>query len=155
MRKVTKITLGSLAGLTAVVIAVSATGGNDGGPVVSATIPSSTSAPVVPAKSAGTASQQQALESAKSYLDIGTGFSRKGLIKQLTSNVEGFSKGDAIWAVNHSGANWNAQAVLSAKAYMSDGQGFSRAGLIDQLTSPYGEEFTLAQATYAANQVGL
>jgi Host cell surface-exposed lipoprotein len=33
--------------------------------------------------------------------------------------------------------------------------GFSRASLIDQLDSPYGGKFTLAQATYAANQVGL
>jgi hypothetical protein len=38
---------------------------------------------------------------------------------------------------------------------MSDGQGFSRASLIDQLTSPYGEQFTYAQAVYAAGQVGL
>jgi hypothetical protein len=35
------------------------------------------------------------------------------------------------------------------------GTGFSRSGLINQLTSPYGEKFTLAQATYAVNQVGL
>ena len=60
--------------------------------------------PAKPAKPAVTVSQQQALDSAKSYLDMG---------------------------------------------------GFSRAGLIDQLTSHYGEQFTLAQATYAANQVGL
>jgi hypothetical protein len=33
--------------------------------------------------------------------------------------------------------------------------GFSRASLIDQLSSSAGEGFTLAQATYAANQVGL
>jgi hypothetical protein len=43
---------------------------------------------------------------------------------------------------------------MSAKSYMDMG-GFSRAGLIDQLTSPYGEQFTLAQATYAVNHVGL
>ena len=65
-----------------------------------------------------------------------------------------FSVADATWAVAHSGADWNAQAVMSAKGYMKLG-GFSRAGLIDQLTSPYGEQFTLAQATYAVNQVGL
>jgi len=99
-------------------------------------------------------SQLQALESAKSYLDMG-GFSEKGLIKQLTSKYgEQFSEPDARWAVAHSGADWNAQAVMSAKSYMDMG-GFSRAGLIDQLTSPYGGKFTLAQATYAANQVGL
>ena len=46
------------------------------------------------------------------------------------------------------------QALDSAKSYLDMG-GFSRAGLIDQLTSHYGEKFTLAQATYAANHVGL
>jgi hypothetical protein len=35
---------------------------------------------------------------------------------------------------------------------MKDVGGFSRGSLIDQLTY---EKFTLAQATYAANQVGL
>jgi hypothetical protein len=100
-------------------------------------------------------SQQQALESAKSYLDMGTGFSEKGLIDQLSSQYgEKFSVADATWAVAHSGADWNAQAVMSAKGYMKMG-GFSRAGLIDQLTSSAGEQFTLAQATYAVNQVGL
>jgi hypothetical protein len=54
----------------------------------------------------------------------------------------------------HAHADWNAQAVESAKGYMQMG-GFSRAGLIAQLTSSYGEGFTLAQATYAADQVGL
>ena len=65
-----------------------------------------------------------------------------------------FSLADATWAVNRSGADWNAQAVLSAKSYLDMG-GFSRSGLIEQLTSQYGEQFTLAQATYAVNQVGL
>ena len=49
----------------------------------------------------------------------------------------------------------DAQAVIAAKSYMSDGQGFSRAGLIAQLDSPYGGQFTVAQATYAAGQAGL
>jgi hypothetical protein len=118
-----------------------------------------TSQPAAPAPAAPagpTASQQQALDSAQGYLSDGQGFSRAGLIKQLTSKYgEGFSLADATWAVDHSGANWDAQAVESAKGYMSDGQGFSRAGLIDQLTSPYGEQFTYAQAVYAVNQVGL
>jgi hypothetical protein len=103
-----------------------------------------------------TMAQQQALQSAKSYLSDGQGFSRQGLIKQLTSPYgEKFSQTDAIWAVDHSGADWKAQAVISARSYMADGQGFSRDGLIEQLTSSYGEDFTLSQATYAANQVGL
>jgi hypothetical protein len=33
--------------------------------------------------------------------------------------------------------------------------GFSRAELIDQLSSKAGEQFTVAQATYAANHVHL
>jgi hypothetical protein len=113
--------------------------------------PPASSAPAAPAP---TVAQEQALESAKSYLDMG-GFSRKGLIEQLSSSAgEGFDHADAVWAVNHSGADWNAQAVESAKSYLEMG-GFSRASLIDQLHSSAGEGFTLAQATYAADQVGL
>jgi hypothetical protein len=112
-----------------------------------------TSAPAAPA--GPTVSQQQALDSAKSYLDMGTGFSRAGLIDQLSSSAgDQFSVADATWAVDHSGADWYTQAVMSAKGYMKMG-GFSRASLIDQLTSSAGEQFTLAQATYAVNQVGL
>jgi hypothetical protein len=121
-------------------------------PATTAPAAPATSAPAAPA--GPTVSQQQALDSAQSYLDMG-GFSRAGLIDQLTSQAgEGFSLADATWAVNRSGADWNAQAVLSAKSYLDMG-GFSRSGLIEQLTSQYGEQFTLAQATYAVNQVGL
>jgi colicin import membrane protein len=34
-------------------------------------------------------------------------------------------------------------------------KGFSRQGLIEQLSSPYGDKFTVEQATLAANAVGL
>jgi hypothetical protein len=132
----------------------SAAVGTNPAPAASQPAAPATSAPAAPA--GPTVSQQQALDSAQSYLSDGQGFSRAGLIKQLTSKYgEGFSQADATWAVDHSGANWDAQAVISAKSYMSDGQGFSRAGLIDQLTSPYGEQFTYPQAVYAAGQVGL
>ena len=119
-----------------------------------------TAAPaVVPASTAPagpTASQAQALESALSYLGDGQGFSRAGLIAQLDSPYGGqFSVADATWAVHNSGADWNAQAVIAAKNYVSDGQGFSGASLIAQLDSPYGGQFTYAQAVYAVNQVGL
>jgi hypothetical protein len=101
-----------------------------------------------------TVSQENAIESAESYLDM-SGFSRAGLIDQLSSQYgEGFPTADAVFAVNHIDVDWNAQAVKSAKSYLDMG-GFSRAGLIDQLSSPYGEQFTVAQATYAANKVGL
>jgi hypothetical protein len=79
------------------------------------------------------------------------GFSQAGLIHQLTSAYgEGFSHADAVWAVNHAHANWNAEAVESAKSYLEMG-GFSRAGLIHQLESPYGDQFTHAQAVYGVN----
>jgi hypothetical protein len=106
-------------------------------------------------KPAGTVSQRQALRKAESYLDM-KGFSRKGLIQQLSSDAgEGFSKADATWAVDHlSGVNWNEQAVRSGKAYL-DMTGFSRAGLIQQLSSDAGDGFTKAQATYAAGKLGL
>ena len=116
----------------------------------------STQAPT-PTAAPATEAQQQALDSASSYLDMGTGFSRHGLIEQLTSSAgDGFARADAVWAVNARGAvNWKQQAVLSAKGYLKMGTGFSRASLIDQLSSSAGEGFTLAQATYAADQVGL
>lgn len=103
-----------------------------------------------------TAAQEQALQSAQGYLSDGQGFSRKGLIDQLTSSYgSGFTKAQAEWAVRHLHPDWNAQAVISAKSYMADGQGFSRAGLLDQLTSAYGSGFTQAQALHAVNVVGL
>jgi hypothetical protein len=101
-----------------------------------------------------TVAQQQAIESANSYLRLG-GFSRAGLIQQLSSSAgEGFPKAVAKFAVGHVQVNWNEQAVKSAKSYLEIG-GFSRAGLIQQLSSSAGEGFTHAQAVYAVNHVGL
>ena len=109
-----------------------------------------------PPNSSMTAAQQQAVDSAKSYLSGGMGFSEQGLLKQLTSSYgEGFSKSDAQFAISYLHPDWNAQAVQSAKNYLSGGQGFSRQSLIEQLTSSYGEGFTQAQAEYAVSQVGL
>jgi hypothetical protein len=47
------------------------------------------------------------------------------------------------------------QALDSAQSYLAMGSGFSEQGLIKQPSSPYDDQYTLAQATYAANQVGL
>ena len=117
------------------------------------TPPASTSTP--PASNM-TVAQQQAVESAKTYLAMGSGFSRAGLIQQLSSSAgEGFPEAVAIFAVDHLHVNWNEQAVESAKGYMSSIGGFSRAGLIQQLSSSAGAGFTYAQAVYAANKVGL
>lgn len=109
-----------------------------------------------PAAPKYTVAQENAIESARSYLAMGSGFSRAGLIEQLSSTSgDGFTRRLAVFAVNHIKVNWNQQAVLSAKAYLSEGTGFSRASLIDQLHASAGDGFTLAQATYAANHVGL
>lgn len=101
-----------------------------------------------------TVAQQNAIQSAQSYLEM-SGFSRAGLIQQLTSKAgEGFKMADALFAINHIKVDWNKEAVESAKSYLDMG-GFSRASLIQQLSSKAGEQFTPAQAKYAADHVGL
>ena len=104
-------------------------------------------APQQPAEPALTTGQQQAVQKAKSYLDMG-GFSRTGLIKQLAFG--GFSEADATFAVDRIAPDWNAQAVQKAKSYMEMG-GFSRAALIKQLT--FGG-FSEAEAEHGAKAVG-
>lgn len=93
---------------------------------------------------AGSPGQRNALDSAKSYLEL-TAFSETGLVEQLES--EGFSNADARWAVANVTVDWNAQAVASAKSYL-DLTSFSRSGLIEQLES---EGFTSAQASYGVS----
>lgn len=123
----------------------------------SAPAPAATAPAPAPSHSAPamTVAEQQAVDSAQSYLDMGKGFSRSGLIEQLTSSAgEGFAVADATYAVDQLNPDWNAQAVESAKGYMEMG-GFSHASLMEQLTSSAGEGFTEAQAAYAVTQVGL
>lgn len=99
-------------------------------------------------------SRANALREAKSYLRM-TAFSRAGLIDQLSSKYgSGYSKADAVWAVNHLNVSWNKQAVRAAKSYLKMSP-FSRSALIRQLSSKYGSQFTHAQAVYAVNKMGL
>ena len=95
-----------------------------------------------------TASQENAISTAESYLDFGA-FSKSGLIDQL--KFEKYSAADARFAVNHITVNWNEQAAKSAASYLDFGS-FSRQGLIDQLKF---EGFTTQQATYGVNTTGL
>lgn len=95
-----------------------------------------------------TASQENAISSAESYLDFAA-FSKSGLIDQL--EFEKYSTADARFAVNHITVNWNEQAAKSATSYLDFGS-FSRQGLIDQLEF---EGFTTQQATYGVNTTGL
>lgn len=66
----------------------------------------------------------------------------------------GYKVEDATWAVDQLDVDWKKQAVRSAKNYL-DYTPFSHQGLIDQLSSPYGAQFTLEEATYAVNKIGL
>jgi hypothetical protein len=107
-----------------------------------------------PTAAAPTRAQENALRSAENYLTL-KGFSKKGLIQQLSSEYgDGFRKADATWAVEHLDVNWNEQAVRAAEGYL-ELKGFSRQGLIQQLSREYGDQFTVKQATYAVNKVGL
>lgn len=101
-----------------------------------------------PTEDAGaTVSQQNALESAQSYLAY-SNFSYEGLVDQL--EYEGYTSEDATWAVDRCGADWNEQALGSAQDYL-DFTAFSYSGLIEQLEF---EGFTTEQATYAADSCG-
>jgi hypothetical protein len=121
--------------------------------VKTSTLTKPSSAPAAPPLSV---SQEQALIAARGYLADGQGFSYQGLIDQLSSTYgNGFSVPDATAAVNLLNADWNAQAVIAARGYLESGEGFSHESLVDQLSSPYGNQFTAAQAEYAVTQVGL
>jgi hypothetical protein len=103
-----------------------------------------------------TVAEQQAVESAQNYLDMGQGFSESGLLQQLTSSAgDGDTNSDAEFAIKYLHPDWDQQAVESAKNYLDMGQGFSKSSLYQQLTSSYGEGFTPAQADYALSKVGL
>jgi hypothetical protein len=102
-----------------------------------------------------TAGQSNARRSAFQYLNLGKGFSRTGLIEQLSSQYgEGFSLADATYGVDATHTDWNAQACISAKTYL-ELQAFSHSGLVEQLSSQYGEQFTVAQAEYGVSCAGL
>ena len=95
---------------------------------------------------------ENAIESAQDYLKF-SAFSESGLTDQLSSKYgDGFSKADAVFAVNHIDVDWS-DTCKSAKEYL-DISSF-RSGLIDQLESNYGEGFTHSQAVYGVNDTGL
>jgi hypothetical protein len=96
-----------------------------------------------------TLAQQNAIQSAQSYLRNVGGFSRQGLIDQML--YEQFSQADAEFAVDNSGADWNDQAKQSAESYMKNVGGFSRGSLYDQLAY---EGFTPEQIEFALAAVG-
>ena len=120
--------------------------------VSSAAASAAPSTPDAPAGPSMTGAQQQAVDAAQGYLSEGQGFSKHGLLSQLTSSAgNGFSKSDAEFAIHYLNPNWDQQAVDAANDYLNEGQGFSEQGLLQQLTSSAGSGFTQAQAEYAIN----
>lgn len=100
-----------------------------------------------------TGPQKNAVRSAKQYLEI-SGFSRAGLIEQLSSDAgEGYKVADATVAVDSLNVDWKRQAERSAKGYL-DMTGFSCKGLIQQLSSSAGDRYTKEQATHGAKAAG-
>ena len=71
-----------------------------------------------PSRSKVTLAMENALGAAQNYLDL-TAFSRLGLIGQLSSQYgDGYSIGDATWAVDQLNVDWNEQAVKAGKNYL-------------------------------------
>lgn len=117
---------------------------------------SKSSSPTVAAKPKGkpkgtvTTSQKNALASAENYLGT-MPFSQKGLVKQLSSEIDGFSKEDAEWAASHVKADWNEQAAKAAKNYQ-DTIPQSGPALKKQLEF---DGFTPEQAAHGVSSAGL
>ena len=89
--------------------------------------------------------EKNALRRAKEYLEY-THFSYSGLVDQL--EFEGYSHSEAVYGVDHCGADWFEQAAGKAKDYL-DYTAFSYDGLVEQLEF---EGFTHEQAVYGANK---
>lgn len=94
-----------------------------------------------------TMGEKNALQKAKDYLAY-MAFSETGLIEQL--EYEGYSHSEAVYGVEHCGADWMEQAARKAADYL-DYMAFSRTGLIEQLEY---EGFTHEQAVYGVEQNG-
>lgn len=103
--------------------------------------------PAAPPAPEFTIGQQNAIDSANSYLRL-MGFSRSGLIGQL--EYEGYSVEDATFAVDALAPDWYAEAAESAQSYL-DVMSFSRQGLIDQLLY---EGFSPEEAEHGVTAVG-
>ena len=108
---------------------------------------STTTTPTNTAQTTEAVGRRNALRKALNYLDF-TAFSYTGLIKQL--EYEGFTRDEAIYGADNSGADWNEQAYKKGMIYL-DLMAFSRDGLIDQLEY---EGFTEDEIEYAITKIG-
>jgi len=97
--------------------------------------------------------RSNAVRSAKQYLSL-KGFSREGLIEQLSSSAgDGYDITDATVAVDSLNVDWNNEAARSAVDYLKL-MGFSCEGLIEQLSSSAGDKYTESQAVFGAKRAG-
>lgn len=95
--------------------------------------------------------QLRARKGAEAYLRI-MGYSRKNLIEAVSSEKGlGFSRIDAIAAVDSLSVDWNHQAERAAISYV-EMMPFSCDGLIAQLSMDAGSGFTKHQAEYGARK---
>lgn len=114
---------------------------------------SSEDSPAVEPTVSITGPQRNALRTAESYIAM-KGFSREGLIEQLSSeHGSGYEVADATFAVDSMNIDWNEQAAREAASYL-EMMGFSCARLVDQLSSEHGAQYTLEQAKYGADKAG-
>jgi hypothetical protein len=94
-------------------------------------------------------SLQSAFDAARYYLDT-EAVSKIALLQQLSTNgFETYSEAEALYAVNHVGADWKAEAVEQAKNRESP---LSPKRLMEYLTEADG--FSKAEATYAVSHAG-
>lgn len=115
--------------------------------------PAITETEVVAEDTGMTNQQKNAVRSAKNYISF-QGFSRDGLINQLSSDAgDGYSVDDATIAVDSLDIDYNEQAGRAAENYLSF-TGFSCDGLINQLSSSAGDKYTIEQAEYGAKLAG-
>lgn len=156
MKKIFKWIVIVLVGLFVIGLIV----GNDGAETTTAQTTVSSDAepvvtePVVVAEDDGMTNQQKnAVRSAKNYISF-AGFSRDGLINQLSSDAgDGYNIDDATIAVDSLDIDYNEQAGRAAENYLSF-TGFSCDGLINQLSSSAGDKYTKEQAEYGAKLAG-
>ena len=92
--------------------------------------------------------QKKALDKAKSLLKSSS-YSKEGLLDKLVSLKH--SVGNATFAINYCGANWNDQALKKAKSYLVNPE-LLKEELISQLQL---DKFTDDQINYALSTLGM
>lgn len=97
---------------------------------------------------------QQARRKGQNFLDIGT-YSRSQLVRQLTSDSNGFGLGEANAGVDALDADWNTEAVEAATSYRAVAGSVTCDQMVKYLTRELGSAFTRDQAEFAAGAVGV